>query len=694
MNVLDYFLKANLYGLMFASCYWFFLRRHTFFGLNRAYLLLAGGLTLLLPLVSLPTQTVDQLDGSVPVGVIALPVATIQATPTNITVETTEPIQAATDWAEISLVLYTIIAGFLLIRLTVRIAKLIQLIDQSDRRAQQDYWLVVPADATIPTFSFFRSIVLNPTDAHNERVLQHELVHVRQYHSVDVLALSVLRGLFWACPALGLIDKMLRQVHEFLADQAVIVQVVDQPAAYARFLVEYAFGVQVGQPQADVLTNGFFSPSLIKQRIQMLHRRATTRWALGKYALVLPLGFGLLAMTTAREQIQSVVSQATDEPITITGKVTSGVNGKPLSGAIVLITSTGKGMPTDAKGNFTLRNVSQTATLSISSVGFATRLLPVAGHTAWAISLEPAKPDELPVMGATAMYKAIKPVPGMPVRTPPSSETMHGKTYTAVEESAVFPTGVPGLMAYVAHNLHYPAKAKAARIEGTVYVQFVVMPNGSVGAVTIKKGLDAACDEEAVRVVKKMPAWIPGQQNGKPIAQSFIIPIQFSLETKADKRTGQLHSAQPDQGQLRVSTGTNGNSRFAVFDDFRKKIFAPADSNPATRSDSTPRLPLKFRPSSVQQPSQRSTLRYQYLMPPNVSFRITTPSRGLPGEQAELFLLNGTRQIDRVEDINPADIESIEVSKDEKTIARYKVLYGEKAAKGVVVIHLKSANAL
>jgi TonB family protein len=517
MNALDYFLKANLYGLLFAGCYWLFLRRHTFFSLNRAYLLLSAVSSLVLPLVSLPTQTVETL--SVPVGVIALPATTLA----------TVPVETGPDWEQIGLMMYGFVAMAFLLRVGVRVGRLVRLIYRSSRQMDDGYVRVLPNDPTIPTFSFFGYMVLNPADVQNDLIIEHERVHIRQHHSVDVLGMALLRAVFWACPALWLIDRMLRQVHEFLADKP-----ANQPTAYARFLVEYTFNLQ-----PDALTNGFFNPSLLKQRIQMLHQRATTRWALGKYALVIPLVFGLLAMTTAREEIAAIVNQGTDETITVSGRVTSAADGKPIPGAIVMVASTGKGIPTDAQGRFTLKNVPKTAALSISFVGFTTMVVPVNGHTAIAAALAPADPNELPTMGATAAYKAVKPNPAMPIRTPPSSETINGKVYTAVEEPAVFPTGIPGLMQYVAHALRYPAKARAAGVQGNVFVQFVVLPTGAIGSAKVKKGLGNGCDEEALRVVRQMPRWIPGKQNGKAVATQYVLPIQFALEKGEDKRTGQ-----------------------------------------------------------------------------------------------------------------------------------------------------------
>ncbi|UHG91860.1 M56 family metallopeptidase [Spirosoma oryzicola] len=561
MTALDYFLKANLYGLLFASCYWLLLRRHTFFGLNRAYLLVSVLLTLALPLVSLPTQTVEELP--VPTGVLTIPLATPPAVEASPSVAET-----GLDWELWGRLAYALVAFGLLTRLIIQIRSLLLLIRRAPRQVRDGYTLVEINDATTPTFSFFRFIILNPADRANDQILKHELIHVRQQHSIDVMSLALLRIVFWACPALWLLDRMLRQVHEFTADQH-----ADQPTRYAHFLVEYSFGLQ-----PSPLTNGFFNPSLLKQRIQMLHRQATTRWALGKYVLILPLALTLLAMTTAQKQIEAVVHQATDETITVSGRVTN-VLGKPLVGSHVGVGSTGKGTITDRNGYYTIANVPKSSQLAYSYLGYRTDVLRLdalshrirrntltMNHTLTAIM-----EDELPAMGATAMYRAIKPNPAMPLVTPPSSQTINGKVYTAVEEKAIFPTGIPGLMQYVAHNLRYPAKAKAAGIEGDVYVLFTVLPTGAISEASVNKNMariGGGCEEEAMRVVSRMPNWIPAKQNGKAVAVRYQLPIRFALEKNEDKRTGQLNtgdpahkpivsfSTPPDTGRKQASTIT------------------------------------------------------------------------------------------------------------------------------------------
>jgi protein TonB len=102
--------------------------------------------------------------------------------------------------------------------------------------------------------------------------------------------------------------------------------------------------------------------------------------------------------------------------------------------------------------------------------------------------------------------------------------------YTHVEEMPQFPGGDTELMKWLTSNLQYPVIAAEQGIQGRVTLRFVVKPDGSVDDVQIQKSLDPNCDKEALRVVKKMPKWIPGRQNGNPVYVYYSLPVTFRLQ--------------------------------------------------------------------------------------------------------------------------------------------------------------------
>jgi len=101
--------------------------------------------------------------------------------------------------------------------------------------------------------------------------------------------------------------------------------------------------------------------------------------------------------------------------------------------------------------------------------------------------------------------------------------------FTVVEQQPEFEGGYEAMINFIKKNLRYPASARRMGVDGTVYVQFVVSKDGSISEVKTIRGISADCDREAERVVKAMPAWKAGRQNGKPVFVRFVLPIKFKL---------------------------------------------------------------------------------------------------------------------------------------------------------------------
>jgi len=101
-----------------------------------------------------------------------------------------------------------------------------------------------------------------------------------------------------------------------------------------------------------------------------------------------------------------------------------------------------------------------------------------------------------------------------------------------VEQNPEFKGGYNALLKYLKNNMIYPITAKKEGIQGTVFVYFVVERNGKITSVKLLRGIGKACDEEAIRLVKSMPAWIPGRQDGKVVRVMFQIPVKFQLPMK------------------------------------------------------------------------------------------------------------------------------------------------------------------
>lgn len=98
-----------------------------------------------------------------------------------------------------------------------------------------------------------------------------------------------------------------------------------------------------------------------------------------------------------------------------------------------------------------------------------------------------------------------------------------------VEKDPEFPGGAEALLKYLAENIQYPDMARQGNIEGKVYVQFVVEKDGSVTNVKVLRDIGAGCGQEAVRVIKSMPKWTPGENAGKRVRAQFNQQVVFKL---------------------------------------------------------------------------------------------------------------------------------------------------------------------
>ena len=109
-------------------------------------------------------------------------------------------------------------------------------------------------------------------------------------------------------------------------------------------------------------------------------------------------------------------------------------------------------------------------------------------------------------------------------------EVVEQEIFQIVEEMPEYPGGEKKLLEYVGKSVKYPQIARESGIQGRVFVNFVIEPDGSVSNVKVLRGIGGGCDEEAMRVIKAMPKWKPGKQRGKAVRVSYTLPVNFKLQ--------------------------------------------------------------------------------------------------------------------------------------------------------------------
>jgi BlaR1 peptidase M56 len=270
-----YLIRSGAYLALFYAFYWLALRRETFFALNRAFLLGAAALSLALPLLRVQSPFfVTVIDAA------ALP---------DLAVRFAAAPSPGLRLLDVLAIIYGAGAGLLVLLFGARLARLALLVRRCGCVRHRGLRVVLcghPGES----FSFFRFVFLNREKVAAEdmdRVLAHELAHVRQLHSFDIVFTELLTAVQWCNPFVWPYRRSLRETHEYLADRAVVAQGCSL-ARYQLLIVEQ----HVGGKLLELASS--FRTSQIKRRIVMLSKQQTKGLARWKPLLVLPLAVALV----------------------------------------------------------------------------------------------------------------------------------------------------------------------------------------------------------------------------------------------------------------------------------------------------------------------------------------------------------------------------------------------------------------
>jgi hypothetical protein len=288
------FCLTVLYGF-----YWLLLRRETFFQWNRWYLLLAPFLAFAIPAVQIQLEK-PQIQTVVQQPAIDLPTVVEQAQNAPLTVrhELDAPVQVSSfgviTMGQLLQALYRTGAGLLGFILLLRMWKLFRFIRNCRKNRQEDYTLALATDDEMPVASFFSFVFWHKKEISEEErlIIEHELVHARQWHSLDVLFMELLVVWQWFNPLIYLYRRSLQAVHEYIADDYVVRR-TKQRHTYASLLAQQ----YLGRARPD-LVNTFHAQ--LKDRLLMLAKHPSNHVRRAKFALAFPLAFGLMLLFSFR----------------------------------------------------------------------------------------------------------------------------------------------------------------------------------------------------------------------------------------------------------------------------------------------------------------------------------------------------------------------------------------------------------
>ncbi|MDP2413273.1 TonB family protein [Daejeonella sp.] len=570
MNILNYLLQTNLYLILFMGFYTLVLKNETFFRQNRIYLNTSTLLSFIIPFIN--SNWFQELFITQKLRETIVPTQMIYET---VIVGADE---GTSKWAlgGVILSVYAGVMAILLLRFLIRLVLLNSKLQPKKGAA----------------YSFFNTMVVDRELPESGIIIDHEKVHMREWHSADVLFIELASIINWFNPVAYLYKKEIRHIHEFIADE-VAASVMLSKSDYALLLFSNTLGVQ-----PDQLSNNFFNNSLLKRRIIMLNKNKSRRTGLWKYGFSAPL-FALMLIFSAA----SVANENTDliagakkliSPIkaevfptlksspkvsekksdkktlknssAIRSEVSSSIENIQTFSALWNHIQKNIKYPASARQNkitgyeivyFSVQNkkisnvriakglqsdidneVLRTFTLFKESV----QAEDANYSMALAFQLIGFESD-LGILPATGKNYFLGSITISAMREPQKVETI-GTNYMLSEVVVVndfrnvdalpeFYGGMKGWGEYLQSTLKYPDGLRKNKITGRVILSFIVLKNGSITDVKVLRGIGGGADEEAIRVVKESPKWKPGILKGEPVNVAYTMPIFFQLASNA-----------------------------------------------------------------------------------------------------------------------------------------------------------------
>lgn len=503
----NYIIESGLSLGIFILIYWFVLRGETKFKATRFYLILALLFSTLLPLL---TIRVGLLSSELQSGIPA------DASQTNLLNSITvyasslpSKVGTAILSFDYSVLLYTLGAVGAVFVIVMGILQLLLAMTRNRVYKLNKAFLVVSEKEQSP-YSFFNYIFIGKalTEEKNwKTMVYHEVEHVKQGHSFDVLFVDFMMVFQWFNPFYWVLRRLIRENHEFLADTGVLQRGLISNARYKELLLAQAIG---GSP---VITSNFFNIKTIKKRFKMITNKKTKKYSVLRYTTGVVMALALTLLFACEDFDKSLIEGKGSnyiylgEMTTLSEIQTQGIKNISIVESDYLDVLT---VYPELKGKVK-EDVAYYLAFNTEDKAQAGLLNKLTIHNARKAGNDV---DDIVVIGNGSEKSA----------------ELDGEIFIIVEEMPEFPGGEMELRKFIATQVKYPAVAAEQGIQGKVYVTFVVDKEGDVRNAKIARGVDPSLDAEALRVVSSIPKWIPGKQRGQAVNVSYTVPINFALQ--------------------------------------------------------------------------------------------------------------------------------------------------------------------
>jgi TonB family protein len=519
-EIINYMLEANLALLLFLVSYKALLHHETNFRFARFFMLTAILISIVFPLIHLNTtsSTLPSVGDVVPAN--WLPEIVISANGENQFAQSTN---TAYDFWHIAAWIYATGATLFLGWLTFQLIHVIKTIRHASAY-RIDKFKVIESTEDNPTFSFFHLIYIGRanelTDSEKQQIIRHEAVHAQQLHSLDILIVTLLKIAFWFNPFINFYKKIFIQLHEFEADARAVEN--SDVNKYCSLLARVAL------QSAHFPIASHFNQSLTLKRIEMMRtiKKKIQPWKIAALAAIIPLLFFIVACQDQVNDIaQSTISQTGDYPPVVKAEMDEYMKKHP-----------------DAKLTY-MDGIPEEVDKLISSTAVQDKVV-----NTYKINKDGVEKKGVLLSNITQYADNLK---------------TDDKIFMVVEQQPEYVGGYDALRDFIGQHLVYPKDAQTKGLEGTVFVSTVVNTDGSLSDFTILRGVDPLLDAEALGVVKSLPAWIPGKQNGREVRTRFILPIKFDMNANTNPIPASGISQIADKMKITCSkTAANGKTIF------------------------------------------------------------------------------------------------------------------------------------
>ena len=550
-------IQVVLFQVLFLIAYELLFRKETFFNWNRAYLLITSLVSIILPFIKLdffskvvPTNFFVNLPAVIIGKESKTVLGDIQSLSSAVVTTNSFSIDYTTIWG-IGVLVFTIV-------LCNKLYRLWKYKHNNSIENREEYSLITITNST-EAFSFLRTIFLGDSieQNHQESILTHEKVHVKEKHTLDLLWFEALRIVMWFNPLVYYYQKRITEVHEFIADKSAS----KHQQNYYENLLAKTFNIA----QFSVV-NQFYSSSLIKKRIIMLTKEQSQKRKLVKYLTVVPIVFAMLvyvscndtletANTTENniiEEVSKIIYNSLPHDIDadditekqlelIRTKIANYIAlnpGKEFTNETIMKQPHYKGMLEGSKisNNEAFIYIEMMISILIENVKNDQKIFKSAAvlFTNSNVFYNLEKLDYKFIDENTTGLKPWKENTQLSQTEVPFSEIDQAPIFPGSEESNTEASSKKifsqSLSKHINDNFNTNiAKEQNLRGKQKMYIMFKVDINGKVKDIKVRAP-HIAVKEEAIRVMEILPKMKPAIHNNENVAMAFSIPVIFNVE--------------------------------------------------------------------------------------------------------------------------------------------------------------------